>query len=501
MDPVPFDPDLAQSLKLSTALDAADQGNLFPSSVGWAAAASDGDVASTIQASLGRTYRPELLEVVRVPKLDRSTRPAVDMPVEDRLVYAALCGALRDSVHPGLVTFTGLAEEGQTYADFERYPIGEEDVRYVLEADAASFYEYIEHERLAEEVLGLTGRPDLAQGIVEVLERWMGRSFGLPQGPASSSILADVYISPATRTLARAGLRFARYSDDFRILASNWPEARRAQLILEAALRQIGLVVAPRKLRTPKIETYRESLERARDPRLPPVVQVPGAEELLEEEYEPGAGPDVFATIEQALAASGIIGELVESRQVGVPETRLARAALRRVRHFGGEVVYENLPRLLSRYAHITQAVSANLRAAMGTDGESRALQSIEDWLRRPWFKYPWQVGWVLYAANHAREERSTLGEWAAENMFDQSLPWFVRAQAAIAAARHADLPSIDRFYDLWERATDAARPDLLAAVAIGEPAWSGQFIDGAKTSVLLARVADLPASDYREWL
>lgn len=501
MDPVALDHEFVQSLDLASAVEGAHPGNLFPSYVAWSAASLDGQVATETQASLGRSYRPQALEVVRVPKWDRSTRPAVDMPVEDRIVYAAISNSVRDSVHAGLVTFTGLAEEGQSYRDFEQFPLASDGVAYVLEADVASFYEYVDHQRLSNEVLGLTGKPELAEALADLLEVWMGRPFGLPQGPTPSSILADVYISPAGRTLHRAGLRFSRYSDDFRVLAGEWAEARRAQLILETALRAVGLVVAPRKLRTLKIETYRTALERANDPRVRTALRIPGAEELLAEEYPDDGEMSTPTTVEQALAADQVLRELIEEKRVGVTETRLARAALRRLGPLGTGVVYGNLGKLLSRYAHLTQWVSTNLRAAMGTDAEAAALEAIDTWLRRPWFRYPWQVGWLLYAANHAAGRHSSLGEWAAMAMFDEGLPWFARAQAAIAAGRHSDLPQVERYFDLWERAPDAARPDLLAAVVIRRPQWAEQFIEGARMSALLAKVADLPADDFREWL
>lgn len=95
-------------------------------------------------------------------------------------------------------------------------------------ADIASYYQYIDHERLVDEVVAQTG-DDLAVGLaVELLSETSGRRFGLPQLSQVSDILADVYIGPMSRHLARAGFRAWSFADDFRVACRTYDEALRA---------------------------------------------------------------------------------------------------------------------------------------------------------------------------------------------------------------------------------------------------------------------------------
>jgi len=242
-------------------------GNLLPSGVGFHAARADQDRFSGAVLSLaarGFNVRPS--EIVCVPKFDGSTRPATDMPVTDQLLYQASVMSLVTQLYPNLVTFTGSEINGD-YFEFEEYPLSQRRVRYVLIADAASFYEYVDHDRLAYELVGTTGDSDATESLIALLGATMNGSKGLPQGPAASASLSDIYISPVARSLSRAGYRFSRYTDDFRIVATDWTEARRAQVFLEEAMREIGLTIAPGKLTTPKIATYRAGVRRMNETR------------------------------------------------------------------------------------------------------------------------------------------------------------------------------------------------------------------------------------------
>ena len=166
-------------------------GNLLPSRVAYSASQFGLQPIAPIleaQASLG--LRPQTAEVVRVPKLDKTTRPATDLPWEDQILYSSLIKVVRAAVVPGFVDFTG--DDDMSYSSFEKFPLEQPDVAYVLETDVAAFYQYVDHERLAYELAGLTGRVDAIEPLLRLLEVWMGHPRGLPQGPPASYVLADI---------------------------------------------------------------------------------------------------------------------------------------------------------------------------------------------------------------------------------------------------------------------------------------------------------------------
>lgn len=235
---------------LTATVDRARPGNLFPSGVGFHAARADRDsFVRTVDALIRQGISVRPLEIIRVPKADRSTRPAADMPVTDQLIYHTIVNTIKAHTYPGLVSFT-FGDGDTEYTQFEDFPLTQSNVAYVLMADAASFYEYVDHDLLSYEILGTTGDADLTEVLMQSLQEWMQAPRGLPQGPLASGPLADIYISPVARSMSRAGFRFSRYSDDFRVVAENWTEARQAQLSLETAMRVMGLALAPGKLRT-----------------------------------------------------------------------------------------------------------------------------------------------------------------------------------------------------------------------------------------------------------
>jgi len=138
---------VADDWDLGAAVAEAVPGNLFPSGVGFNAARADAaQYVRAIRANARRGIDVRSVEIVRVPKGDRSTRPAADVPATDQHIYQAIATRLKDQLYPGLVTFTGEGTEAG-FADFEQFPLTVANVSYVLAADAASFYEYVDHDR------------------------------------------------------------------------------------------------------------------------------------------------------------------------------------------------------------------------------------------------------------------------------------------------------------------------------------------------------------------
>jgi hypothetical protein len=471
---------------LAKGLTSAKPGNLFPSNVARTAVNLSNTFLQVLEAGLATGYRPRRIDVVQVPKWDTTTRPASDMPIADEVIYSSLAEYLKEHVHPGLVTFTGLHGDGQSYEAFEQYPLTVPDTQYVLEADASSFYEYIDHERLMSELVGLTGEAAISNALLGLLEGWLGAAHGIPQGPSASAILADIYISPVSRALSRAGFMHSRYSDDFKVVATTWDEVRRAQLLLERALREVGLVIAIGKLRTPGIETYQEILDLV---------------EEGEQEYGPDEDEQGPLTAEEVEAEVLTIRNCLAQPKVTIEWTRLVRRSLAKLGRAGSERALVFVPRLLNSYPHITQSLSAYVRSLMTGVHEEAALNVVVSWLKSTGFRYPWQIGWVLHAASFAESPQASLADWSSPVLFNDSFPWFVRGQAAISIAVHGRLPPQQSFFNVYEAAPQATKPDLVAAVVVGSPRWKGQFMAGMQIGPVLAATALLEPGEYRRWI
>lgn len=131
-----------------------------------------------------------------------------------------------------------------------------EGYTFVVDADFASYFDTIPHERLMQRVeervsdgriLALL-RSWLAQDILAGMQRWTPTE-GTPQGAVISPLLANIYLHPQDQWMAARGYRMVRYADDFVVLCSSREQA-------EAALAEIRVWVAENGLRLHPDKTH-----------------------------------------------------------------------------------------------------------------------------------------------------------------------------------------------------------------------------------------------------
>jgi hypothetical protein len=485
---------------LREAASDASPGNLLPSRVAWhALSGTEGRFALVLDALASVGYRPQRPDVARAAKWDGTTRPVCDLPVEDQVIYAALVALLRSEIPADFVTYTGAV--AGAHSSFEQFPLAEAG-GYVLEADAAAFYQYIDHERLAYELIGLTGRADAVEPLLRFIEAWVGAPRGIPQGPAASNALADIYIASASRALERAGYEARRYSDDFRVVGGTWAQLKRAQDVLESAFHELGLVLAPGKLRIVKLETYRAWIEKANDPRLANATIRDAVMELGPDDYFDESDPDLTdVTTDEVTRAEAVFRDQITTDHVDPLSTRLLRRALSKLGRGQSPRALDDLPRLLTRYAHLTPAVATYLKSLSGTPHEVRATSMSVRWLMGRSYRSPWQVGWILNSLAYAEHSDEGAAEVALKALLSDHLPWFARGQAALAIAVHGQIPRATDFVEIYERAPRATRPDLIAAVKVADPSWADGFVNGAAVAPLLDGVAHLANESFRDWI
>jgi RNA-directed DNA polymerase len=206
---------------------------------------------------------------VWVPRRDHGSRPVADVPFLERALLECLTELLRSTVAPYreelCLGSLGAPAEGER-GEFELAPLGDPgDV--IVVTDISSFYEYVDHGLLEREILELTGDVDLSVAIRQALGEITQRDIGIPQGPRSSDVLADLYLSAVDRVGARAGLKLHRFNDDFAFAARSDSEAERKLVELENALRGRALTLNHSKTRVVSRDVYESWLE-ALDERL-----------------------------------------------------------------------------------------------------------------------------------------------------------------------------------------------------------------------------------------
>jgi hypothetical protein len=120
---------------------------------------------------------------------------------------------------------------------------------HVAVTDIADFYPRIYVHRLANALQAATPLADHVTAIMRFIAGWnSSETFGIPVGSAPTRLLAEAALADIDKALLAAGIRFLRYSDDYRIFCNSQSNAYRSLAYLSDVLfRNLGLTLQPQK--------------------------------------------------------------------------------------------------------------------------------------------------------------------------------------------------------------------------------------------------------------
>ena len=363
------------------------------------------EVAAWVRGRLaaGLVAVPSTAVNARKPSL--GVRPVPIMGIGERVAYRAIAAHVLRDIEP-------VDRSADAYRDFLHGPIefalasgsgsfrtlGTAHIGYVVEADVAAFYQYIDHEILRQQLEMHTGEIEAIDLLIELLRETEQRAFGLPQLIDPSDWLSEIYAQYIERDLLRRGLHVWRFNDDFRIGCVSYTDALDAIERLEEAARSIGLSLSDGKTFTPRFLTYYAKTT-GLDVSDTTVPIDPSDVEVIVAEY-----PDLDDD-EQVAAALATLERLTlppeDDRRIALEkpaseEIRDLRRAISALARNGDEGGLRYVKQLLAFVPSLTPRLSDYLIASYHEESASD-VEGIVDSLIEGHSLGEWQAMWLVY--------------------------------------------------------------------------------------------------------
>ena len=188
-----------------------------------------------IHEVLNHTYVPDAILAVEIPKGNGKTRLLGIPTVTDRWLQQAVSQVLATKFELDFEPFSyGFRPEKNTQqAVTQALAYINDGYQDIVDIDLKGFFDEVDHVKL----LHLIYKRVKCPTTLRLIRKWLRapiwikgrlhkRRKGMPQGSPLSPLLSNILLDELDKELARKGLRYVRYADDFSIYTKSKAEAR-----------------------------------------------------------------------------------------------------------------------------------------------------------------------------------------------------------------------------------------------------------------------------------